>query len=116
MSEYAKNIQTIEDMWKKRIELRGEGGGGMSMKVTMCEFVHGMTCKEVCEFMSNIVRCRDCKHSDKAYWCKHFGSYGDLPPVTPDGFCAWGERNDGETVEVWKQSSPDDVTCYEGKE
>lgn len=24
MSEYAKNIQTIEDMWKKRIELRRE--------------------------------------------------------------------------------------------
>lgn len=28
MSEYAKNIQTIEDMWKKRIELRD--GGRMS--------------------------------------------------------------------------------------
>ena len=24
MSEYVKNIQTIEDMWKKRIELHGE--------------------------------------------------------------------------------------------
>ena len=47
-----------------------------------------------------IVRCRDCKHSDRAYWCKHFGSYGDLPPVTPDGFCAWGEREDTCTVSV----------------
>lgn len=29
MSEYAKNIQTIEDMWKKRIGLKSEGGGVM---------------------------------------------------------------------------------------
>lgn len=35
MSEYAKNIQTIEDLWKKRIELQK---------------------------LTEVVRCRDCKH------------------------------------------------------
>jgi hypothetical protein len=35
MSEYAKNIQTIEDMWKKRIELR-DGGGRMTEKKLRC--------------------------------------------------------------------------------
>ena len=33
MSEYAKNIQTIEDVWKKRIELREEGCGRMGKVV-----------------------------------------------------------------------------------
>lgn len=48
-----------------------------------------------------IVRCRDCKHSDKTYWtCAHFRAYEgtcdecDLD-IEPDGFCAWGERKDG---------------------
>ena len=41
-----------------------------------------------------VVRCRDCKHSDKGYWCRYFGKYGDLATVTPDGFWAWGERKD----------------------
>ena len=44
--------------------------------------------------LTEIVRCRDCKHSDRSYWCKRWGMYGDLPSITPDGFCAWGERRD----------------------
>lgn len=78
----------------------------MSMKQTMCEFVHGMKCDEVCKFLGEIVRCRDCKHhklqtvvySDKplsvctAEWCE--GSEGDNPLVEPNGFCKWGERRE----------------------
>lgn len=44
------------------------------------------------EVRGEIVRCRDCKYSDKGYWCRYFGKYGDLVTVTPDGFCAWGEK------------------------
>lgn len=48
-----------------------------------------------------IVRCRDCKcfavdQSDHDYrtgwWCKRW--YTDM--VKPDGFCAWGETEEGE--------------------
>lgn len=39
-----------------------------------------------------VVRCCDCRYSDKGYWCRYFGKYGDLYAVQPDGFCAWGER------------------------
>ena len=97
MSEYAKNIQTIEDMRKKRIELREEGVGRMSMKQTMCEFVNGMTCKEVAEFMGKIVRCRDCKHYDESdAGCSYFVLAKNklLHIGNPDGFCAWGERRE----------------------
>lgn len=55
-----------------------------------------------------IVRCRDCKyHINKT--CKYrngissesncffFSDYEGVPmPVEPDGFCAWGERREGE--------------------
>ena len=60
-----------------------------------------------------IVRCRDCRHihhrpdwqPDKRFkpqdlwlceadWC--MGFEGDHPCVEPDGFCAWGERKEGE--------------------
>lgn len=79
MSEYAKNIQTIEDVWRKRIEL------------------------------SEIVRCRDCKHSYEDRRCTSTGwvdvlvceskqwSTSSLMPnhtVKDDGFCAWGERRE----------------------
>lgn len=73
----------------------------MSMKVTRCEFVHGMTCKEVCEFMSNIVRCRDCKYYiedtdpiDPGWPMMCADSGRDM--LEPYGFCAWGEREDGD--------------------
>ena len=40
-----------------------------------------------------IVRCRDCKRF-------HTNTNGfDCPKLDPDGFCAWGERNDGKAVE-----------------
>lgn len=70
MSEYAKNIQTIEDVWKKRIEL------------------------------PEIVRCRDCayicnhRYANGLEWhtCGFFDSR--FAEVEPDGFCAWGERHE----------------------
>ena len=39
-----------------------------------------------------IVRCRDCKHytDDEMEYYHYCGSWCEQ--VTPDGFCAWGER------------------------
>lgn len=55
-----------------------------------------------------VVRCRDCKSyglGRRCGWSKRF--------VTPDGFCAWRERRERESAEVWNQWSADDVTCSE---
>lgn len=54
-----------------------------------------------------IVRCRDCKKCNIG-WCLHFNNV-----VKPDGFCAWGEARERESVEVWNQWSTDDATCSE---
>lgn len=57
-----------------------------------------------------VVYCRNCKHhelqkvsySEKplsvctAEWCE--GSEHDNPLIEPDGFCAWGEKVEHETV------------------
>ena len=68
----------------------------MSMKQTMCEFVYGMTCEEVCKFVGSIVRCRDCKHwqqfmkgAEPDCWAS-----GEPFKTEPDDFCAWGERRE----------------------
>ena len=39
-----------------------------------------------------IVRCRDCRHytDDEMEYYHYCGSWCEQ--VTPDGFCAWGER------------------------
>ena len=41
-----------------------------------------------------IVRCRDCRHytDDEMEYYHYCGSWCEQ--VTPDGFCAWGERRD----------------------
>ena len=66
------------------------------MKQTICEFVHGMSCEEVCKFLGEIVRCRDCKWISKD--TKHYKACYRLPDcefmVEPDGFCAWAERRE----------------------
>lgn len=70
MSEYAKNIQTIEDLWKKRIGLPK---------------------------LTEIVRCRDCKHYDESdAGCSYFVLAKNklLHIGNPDGFCAWAERRE----------------------
>ena len=76
----------------------------MSMKQTMCEFVHGMTCEEVSRFVGSIVRCRDCRHFTpkgthkfengkvNADCCDYVRGW--MLQITPDGFCKWGERRD----------------------
>lgn len=67
----------------------------MSMKQTMCEFVHGMSCEEVCKFLGEIVRCRDCEYSvAHGNGCTWWGEYGNAIDTEPDGFCAWGERKE----------------------
>ena len=77
----------------------------MSMKQTICEFVHGMTCEEVCQFVGGIVMCGDCSFSYEdelgnlrcrgpltAPWDYYYDEPSDGVKVKPDGFCAWGER------------------------
>ena len=72
--------------------------------------------------LPEIVRCGDCKHFtpkgthkfdngkvNKDY-CDYVRSW--MLQITPDGFCAWGERRERESAEVWNQWSADDVTCY----
>ena len=42
-----------------------------------------------------VVRCRDCKHADEingGYWCSNSDCL--FQTVTPDSFCAWGERRE----------------------
>ena len=42
-----------------------------------------------------IVRCRDCYFADEiegGYWCDRFDCGKEH--VTPNGFCAWGERRE----------------------
>ncbi len=70
-----------------------------------------------------VVRCRDCvkwhefdyedgrRYGECDEW-KRPDSYC-TPATAEDGFCAWGERRDRETIEVWNQWSADDVTCSE---
>lgn len=60
----------------------------------------GLLCADVSQLREEIVRCRDCKHHE--YWefrdgrtahdCARNGDY--LFDTEPDGFCAWGERNE----------------------
>ena len=61
-----------------------------------------------------IVRCRDCIGLVETWdgWeCERFS--GEYHRAEPDGFCAWGERRERESAEVWNQWSADDVTCSE---
>lgn len=61
-----------------------------------------------------IVRCRDCVGLVETWdgWeCERFS--GEYHRAEPDGYCAWGERRERESVEVWNQWSADDVTCSE---
>ena len=51
------------------------------------------------EFVA-IVRCKDCKYFDlwgpkgkEKFDCDRFV---DSPPITPDWYCAWGERREDE--------------------
>lgn len=47
-----------------------------------------------------VVPCHDCKYAnDSCSVCYRGGDTGDdlyYPEITSDGFCAWGERKDGD--------------------
>lgn len=69
----------------------------------MAEFVVDFYSKHDGVRCERIVRCRDCRHYYECEeysphgnyvrrCCEYFDSYSD--DVTPDGFCAWGERRD----------------------
>ena len=45
------------------------------------------------ERREEIVRCRDCKRRGYDEYDNSYCYQWDLP-VTPDGFCAWGERKE----------------------
>ena len=52
-----------------------------------------------------VVRCRDCgRYPEDCDWCDDENPYG---------FCAWGERRERESIEVWNQWSTADITCSE---
>ena len=119
MSEYAKNIQRIEDMWKKRIELREVGCEQMSeytrreMEYRAEQIAHEAQKRlarmehivdGLGDVKGEIVRCRDCEFADwdiTAWWCtrdKHYPfeigelrGYGERSHL--DGFCAWGVKD-----------------------
>ena len=41
-----------------------------------------------------IVRCRDCRYASyDNRWCYRL-TIAYEPPITPEGFCSWGERRD----------------------
>jgi len=88
----------------------------MSEYIITCDEETALWIGNDVDYMRPIVRCRDCK------WYDVFSSLcmRDMPfpnlcvfSVTPDGFCAWGERADKQTVEVWQPASSEDVTCHE---
>lgn len=48
------------------------------------------------EVKGEIVRCRDCEYyEDYTGCCTRRDNIAPMA-ATPDGFCAWGERNDGK--------------------
>lgn len=54
----------------------------------------------VLDTKEEIVRCSDCKYSRNygmlGYGCLRSNNGYTALPVTPNGFCAWGERRDDE--------------------
>ena len=59
--------------------------------VTMDEFERDIKATD----MVSVVRCRDCKFYGKQWECYIVDEWDD-DKMTPDGFCAWGEREDGD--------------------
>ena len=89
MSEYAKNIQTIEDMWKKRIELR-DVGGRMSEYIICPHCYNPLSQSEYVK----VVRCKNCKYARKTDAGMDCDRHILCARFNPNGFCAWGERQE----------------------
>lgn len=83
----------------------------MSEQATYTEHVYQeYSCGDMCEPIyqrEEIVRCRDCKYANEdGDKCVYFAAWEPLPEgdefrdvyvdVEPNGFCAWGEREDGD--------------------
>ena len=58
----------------------------------------GLSCADVSQIREEIVRCQNCVYFERWEYtdgttrnvCERF----EFLDVTPDGFCAWGERHD----------------------
>lgn len=99
MSEYIITTEQIEELNKAH--------GGMKILTSWLsayaifdtsEFPPLMKSEHLAITLPNVVRCRDCKEfafgSDEyatADWCDYWDAYVE----SPDGFCAWGEREEG---------------------
>ncbi len=70
------------------------------------EYIVSMYCAQSGVKCERIVRCRDCKHftpkgahkfengRTNLDYCKYIRGF--MLQITPDGYCAWGERKEGE--------------------
>lgn len=71
------------------------------MSEIIVEFPSPLTDREkkmIYGYKGEVVRCKDCKYSDwwgpegkETFNCIRFL---DVPPVTPDFYCAWGEKKE----------------------
>ena len=65
----------------------------MAEYIAECVTDYTPSTTDICGIHERIVRCRDCKMGNECdyprgeLWCVKMAEY-----VTPDGFCAWGER------------------------
>ena len=100
MKAVADEIQAEVD--ERFMELPLDADGVPIHLDDMLEITHGFDTKDVGEVTDIHLQSR--KNGD-----------GDMRrcDATPDGFCAWGERRERESAEVWNQWSADDVTCSE---
>ena len=64
----------------------------ISMKAETVEKDENSATVRITPNMQEVVRCRDCMHYEDYNGCCH-RRYQPMA-VTPDGFCAWGERRD----------------------
>lgn len=110
MSEYAKNIQTIEDMWKKRIELRMGRTDGIMTELLPCPFCGGEAEMLTAESMNGGylfgIMCNDCR------------SRGDVYDTEAEAIAAWNTRADFNgyeqaAIEAWSSvKAYQERTCH----
>lgn len=71
----------------------------IDMSASSYQSSSGLLSADVSQLREEIVRCRDCRRytDDEMEYCHYCNRWCEQ--VEPDGFCAWGERNDGKAVE-----------------
>lgn len=114
MNEYIITKEQIEEL------NRAHGGMKIATSWLSCYAIWDisntypvMKSEHVAVTLPEIVRCRDCEHMRELhplnpitgvpagitiYRCSYFWTVDELPEVEPDGFCAWGERKDGDAL------------------